>query len=444
MSFSQRSMMIALLCQTVVLRWQLSSAFPIRHTTRGPTLPLLSPLSQSRPFSTTSSSSSLTKLYESQPNKKLEVELDLATRSESDNFSYGGVFESKRGMLSRPYVSSIVKEMDPTTLASFLSQFQTKTTNNGTTTNPNHVDPLWEQVKLEAKQTLQNEPSAGPQLYTLLLSQPNLIHALTSIVSHEIETQLIPATSLQNLFHEMLQEEDVQSISLDVMKSAMRSSSMVDGTVLFAILFHMGLHALVCHRLSHRLWLAKRTGLAYYIQSTVSRRYSTDIHPAARFGSGIYLNAGSAGVVIGETAVVDHDVTILQGVTLGGTGKERGNRHPKVGRGAILQQSCSVLGNIKIGEGAIITAKSIVTKEVPPLSRVSGVPGKVKGFVGDLKSDSNGVNVDVEQNGGLYGRGIFEDTEGLNELEKTFMDAYMQFWKSGGGAGEEEEENGQS
>lgn len=432
--FQHRFVMTALLYPIVVLQWQLSSAFQILNINQvSSKLPLLSPLSSS----TTIPSS---KLYESQPNKKPNLELDLATRVESDNFSYGGLFESKRGMLSRPYVSSIVKDMDPTTLASFLSQFHT---NNTTTTNDttqssykNHrVDPLWEQVKLEARETLQNEPSAGPQLYTLILSQPNLIHALTSIVSHEIETQLIPATSLQNLFHEMLQEEDYQYISLDVMKSAMRSSSIDDGTALFAIMFHMGLHALVCHRLSHRLWLAKRTGLAYYIQSTVSRRYSTDIHPAAQFGCGIYLNAGSAGVVIGETAVVDHDVTILQGVTLGGTGKERGDRHPKVGRGAILQQSCSVLGNIKIGEGAIITAKSIVTKEVPPLSRVSGVPGKVKGFV----SGSSNLNLNAtesvesssEQSAGLYGRGIFENTEGLIELERSFMEAYLQFWKNG-------------
>jgi serine O-acetyltransferase len=155
----------------------------------------------------------------------------------------------------------------------------------------------------------------------------------------------------------------------------------------------------------------------------VSRKYSSDIHPAAKFGCGIYLNAGSAGVVIGETAVVDHDVTILQGVTLGGTGKERGDRHPKVARGAILQQSCSVLGNIFIGEGAIITAKSIVTKAVPPLARVSGVPGKVKSFVKE--------SVSLIQDGeSIYGDEIFESTEDMNELEVALMAAYLRFWES--------------
>jgi Serine acetyltransferase len=247
--------------------------------------------------------------------------------------------------------------------------------------NPEN-DPLWIQIKLEAKHTIEIEPSSGPQLFTNILSQPSLLGAITSIVSHEIATQLIPATSLQNLFLEMLHPvKDAKAISLDIMASAMRSPSSVDGTALHAILFNQGLHALVCHRLAHRLWEKKRTGLAYYIQSTVSRKFSTDIHPAARFGSGIFLNAGSAGVVIGETAIVDNDVTILQGVTLGGTGKERGDRHPKVKARAILQQSCSVLGNIEVGEGAIITAKSIVTKPVKPYTKVSGVPAKFESNV---------------------------------------------------------------
>lgn len=200
------------------------------------------------------------------------------------------------------------------------------------------------------------------------------------------------------------------------MASAMRSPSIVDGSALNAVLFNQGLHALVCHRLSHRLWQKDRTGLAYYIQSTVSRKYSTDIHPAAQFGSAIYLNAGSAGVVIGETAVIDNDVTILQGVTLGGTGKERGDRHPKVKKNAILQQSCSVLGNIEIGECAIVTAKSIVTKPVPAFTKVSGVPAKYAGNV--AKYDVAFDNQDDEDE-------IYDDTarqiEAILRKHSTFL-----------------------
>ena len=238
-------------------------------------------------------------------------------------------------------------------------------------------DPFWEQIKLEAENMLASEPQSGPQLYSLILSQPSLIEAVATIISNEIETELIPATSLRNLFLEQLTAKDRRAIKLDIMAAALRSPSV--GTAINAILFNRGLHALVCYRVGHRLWQAGRTGLAYYMQSTVSSRFSADIHPACTMGSGIYLNCGG-GVVIGETAVIGDDVSILQGVTLGGTGKEAGDRHPKVGDGVILSDGATVLGNIQVGDGAVVTAKSIVTKPVPPLARVAGVPAKVVGY----------------------------------------------------------------
>lgn len=238
-------------------------------------------------------------------------------------------------------------------------------------------DLLWDQIKVEAEASLTPEPEAGPQIYQAILSQPSLLHALTQVISNELSTPSMPSTSLRNLFFEMLTPEDDWKIHMDVIAVAMRSASV--GNAMMAVLFNTGLHALVCHRLSYRLWGKGRTGLSYYIQSTVSRKYSADIHPAAEIGAGIFLNVG-AGVVIGETAVVGDDVSILQGVTLGGTGKERGDRHPKVGNQVILQDGSTVLGNIQIGDGAVITAKSIVTKTVPPLARVSGIPAKVKSF----------------------------------------------------------------
>jgi serine O-acetyltransferase len=348
-----------------------------------------------------------------------DVERDLAFRVEG--------WEQGPAVLSQPYVSSLVHQMTPSELSNFRSSLEAAT-----------LDPLWEQVKLEAQHTLANEPSAGPMLYTLVLSQPSLLEALITICSNEIATEMISATTLQNLFRDVLTTPDTQqSIALDLMASAMRSPSSIDSTALTALLFHQGLHALVCHRLAHALWQEDRTGLAYYLQSTVSRVYSVDIHPAARFGSGIYLNAGSAGVVIGETAVIDHDVTILQGVTLGGTGKERGDRHPKVGRGVILQPSCSVLGNIQVEEGAIVTAKSIATKTVPAFARVSGVPAKVKSF-----RENSTSGVDTFYRGTTYD--IFEkgnecdisngsamctdDGSDLSELEVFLRNRYLTFW----------------
>jgi serine O-acetyltransferase len=251
------------------------------------------------------------------------------------------------------------------------------------------IDPFWEQIKLEAETALRLEPQAGPQLYQGILSQPTLMSAICTVVSHEIETELIPATTLKNLFMELLTPEDEYCIRQDLQAVASRSPSIEHA--MDAILFQNGFHALVCYRVGHRLWQANRTSLAYYMQSTVSRKYSADIHPACVMGSGIYIRVG-AGVVIGETAVVGDDVSILEGVTLGGTGKEAGDRHPKVGNGVIVQDGGTVLGNIPVGEGSVVTAKSIVTKPVPPLAIVSGVPAKIQSYR-DLHESSFDCNL---------------------------------------------------
>lgn len=240
-----------------------------------------------------------------------------------------------------------------------------------------HGDPLWEQVRLEALSSLGPEPEAGPQLYQNILSHKSLLDALVSVIANELETECFKAMELRSLFLEMMTPEDEELIASDVVAASSRSPSM--GTALTVVLFHSGLHALVCYRVGHRLWQADRKGLAYYLQSSVSRRYSADIHPACKLGRGIYLST-TAGVVIGETAVVGNDVSILQGVTLGGTGKERGDRHPKISHGVILSDGATVLGNIPVGAGAVITAKSIVTKPVPPLAIMSGVPAKIQDY----------------------------------------------------------------
>ena len=292
-----------------------------------------------------------------------ELDAQVADIDEND------AWEASLALESKPYVYSLIEsrpEWKP-----FLETLQ-----NGKESF-NLKDPLWEQVKLEATNALGVEPEAGPQLYQGILSQRSLLEALVTIAAHEIENELMPATLLKILFLEMLTPDDEISIHLDVMAAAMRSPCIENAMT--ATMFHRGLHALVCYRVGHRLWLDGRKCLAHYLQSTVSRTFSADIHPAACIGSGIFLNCGG-GVVIGETAVIGQDVSILQGVTLGGTGKEIGDRHPKVGNGVIIDDGAILLGNIKIGDGAVITAKSIVTKPVPPLARMSGIPAKVMSY----------------------------------------------------------------
>lgn len=290
-----------------------------------------------------------------------------ATETLLDNETYE-YWQSRLNLSSKPYVGTLF-EAEPewsSFLDSLLENKRNKTPS---------IDPLWEQIKLEAVEALGPEPEAGPQLYQSILSKQNLLDAVVTTVANEVATLLIPATALKNLFLNMLTKEDEIAIHLDIMAVANRS----EGNAMFATMFHKGLHAVVCYRVGHRLWLQGRTGLAYYMQSTVSRKYSADIHPAARIGAGIYLNAGG-GIVIGETAVVGQDVSILQGVTLGGTGTEEGDRHPKVGNGVILAEGSTVLGNIPVGDGAVVTPKSIVTKPVPPLARVSGIPARIMGY----------------------------------------------------------------
>mmetsp|Transcript_11493 Transcript_11493/g.22941 ORF Transcript_11493/g.22941 Transcript_11493/m.22941 type:complete len:451 (+) Transcript_11493:241-1593(+) len=338
--------------------------------------------------------------------------------------------ERKYRTPTHSYVSRIVREMSEEELETFLSEILQTTSSEKDQTEQKssdkyvyepyrHLrllrrrlpDPLWAQIKLEANHALANEPDAGPQLYQHILRQPSLMDALASIISHEIETELIPATAIQALVLDQLLLQDDRNVHLDVIASANRNPSS-DATALSVVLFHQGLHALVCYRVAHRLWQAGRTGMAYYMQSTVSSRYSADIHPAAEIGGGTYLNIGG-GIVIGETARVGDDVTILQGCTLGGTGKEAGDRHPKVESGVILHCGATILGNLRVGTGAVVAAKSIVTKEVPDLARVSGVPAKVKSYR-ELKEEG------FKDDAGQYG----EDENEECDLDCRFRKSY--------------------
>jgi serine O-acetyltransferase len=143
-------------------------------------------------------------------------------------------------------------------------------------------------------------------------------------------------------------------------------------------LYYKGFHALQAYRVAHWLWGHKRHGLAAHLQNRISEAFGVDVHPAARIGSGILIDHGTS-VVIGETAVVEDNVSLLHEVTLGGTGKESGDRHPKVRRGALIGAGAKILGNVEIGMGAKVAACSVVLKDVPPHTTVAGIPARVVG-----------------------------------------------------------------
>jgi serine O-acetyltransferase len=157
-------------------------------------------------------------------------------------------------------------------------------------------------------------------------------------------------------------------------------------------LHYKGFHALQAHRVAHWLWGKGRESLACYLQSRVSEVFAVDIHPAARMGKGILIDHGT-GVVIGETAVVGDDVSLLHEVTLGGTGKECGDRHPKVGNGVMIGAGAKILGNVRIGNGSKVAAGSVVLHEVPPHATVAGVPAKI---VGHPATDEPALQMDQQ------------------------------------------------
>ncbi|KAF8377707.1 hypothetical protein HHK36_031091 [Tetracentron sinense] len=233
------------------------------------------------------------------------------------------------------------------------------------------ADPIWDAVRAEAKSEAEKEPILSSFLYASVLSHDCLERALGFVLANRLQNPTLLATQLMDIFDNvMMHDRSIQrSIRLDVQAFRDRDPSCM--SYCWPLLYLKGYHSLQSYRVAHSLWNQGRTVLALALQSRISEVFGVDIHPAAKIGEEILLDHGT-GVVIGETAV---------GVTLGGTGKETGDRHPKVGQGALIGASAIILGNIKIGEGAMIAAGSLVLKDIPPHSMVAGIPAKVVGFV---------------------------------------------------------------
>jgi serine O-acetyltransferase len=208
-----------------------------------------------------------------------------------------------------------------------------------------------------------------------LLRQTSLADALGFRLANKLgDSDLSPAV-LRGLFAETFEHHPatLHAAMFDLLAVRERDPACPDYITPF--LFYKGFQALQTYRLTHAIWRQGRLHLANHLQSRSSAVFGVDIHPAARIGCGVLIDHGT-GVVIGETAVVEDDVSILQAVTLGGTGKEHGDRHPKVRRGVLLGAGAKVLGNIEIGEGAKVGAGSIVLQDVAPHTTVVGVPAR--------------------------------------------------------------------
>lgn len=240
------------------------------------------------------------------------------------------------------------------------------------------VDQVWSNIKREALKSAAQEPLLASFYHATLLKHESLASALSYILANKLASPVMPAMSIREIAEEAYAREPniIVAAAADA-HAVMQRDPAVDSYVI-PFLYFKGFHALQTYRISHFLWKNRREALALFLQSQVSVSLAVDIHPAATIGSGIMLDHAT-GIVIGETTVIENDVSILQSVTLGGTGKESGVRHPKIRQGVMLGAGAKILGNIEIGECSKIGAGSVVLHPVPPCSTAAGIPAKIIG-----------------------------------------------------------------
>lgn len=238
------------------------------------------------------------------------------------------------------------------------------------------ADMLWLRLRGEAEQALADAPMLSPLFVDSILNQPGLDHAVSHRISSRLKSDVVPAQLLIDTFARAFaaDPEIDQALRADI--AAVMDRDPACERVIEPLLYFKGFHALQTHRLAHFLWVGGEKDFALYLQSRSSEIFQTDIHPAARFGRGILLDHAT-GLVVGETTVVEDDVSLLQGVTLGGTGKETADRHPKIRKGTMIGAGAKILGNIEIGQYARIAAGSVVLRPVAPHATVAGIPAKV-------------------------------------------------------------------
>lgn len=260
-------------------------------------------------------------------------------------------------------------------------------------------DPVWAQIRRETKELSETEPALASFLHATILNHDSLEKALGFHLANKLANPAISALQIREIIEESIVKDTCLSkaVRADILAVYERDSACDSYAIPF--LYFKGFHALQAYRVAHCLWRNDRRSLALFFQSHISETFGVDIHPAAKIGKGILLDHAT-GIVIGETTVIEDDVSILQGVTLGGTGKEAGDRHPKVRKGSLISAGAKILGNIEIGAGSKVGAGSVVLDDVPAHSTVVGVPAKV---VGNPKSPfpaldmNHGIQCDCDE-----------------------------------------------
>lgn len=243
------------------------------------------------------------------------------------------------------------------------------------------LDPVWDRVREEAEEIVRREPELASFIYANVLHHDALEAAIAYRIADRLDHTALSGAMIRQAFQDALRDDrDIgNAFRADII--AVYDRDPATTRFIDPVLYFKGFHAIQVHRLAHWLWKNGRKDFALYLQSRSSAAFQTDIHPAARVGRAIFLDHAT-GLVVGETAVIDDDVSMLHGVTLGGTGKQHEDRHPKIRRGVMIGAGAKILGNIEIGHCARIAAGSVVLKPVPHNATVAGVPAKVVGEAG--------------------------------------------------------------
>lgn len=235
---------------------------------------------------------------------------------------------------------------------------------------------IWVRLRAAAEETARAEPHLASQMNAVILSHDDLGAALSFQIARKLGDDALEPMSVREICRDAFASDPtiIPAAEADLQAVAERDPAVK--SPLQPFLYFKGFQALQTHRVAHWLWNQGRHPLAFHFQSRVSELFQVDIHPAARLGAGLFLDHGT-GIVIGETAVVGDEVSMLHNVTLGGTGAERGDRHPKIGKGVLLGAGAKVLGNITVGDYAKVASGSVVLKPVPAGCTVAGVPARL-------------------------------------------------------------------
>ena len=243
------------------------------------------------------------------------------------------------------------------------------------------IDPIWNSVRQEATEAVERDPLLSAFLYSTILNHDSLEGSVIHRLSERLDHPDMGSDLIRQTYQAMVRAVPEWSATVRVDIQAYYDRDPACDRFMMPILYFKGFHAIQTHRLAHWLWNSGRKDFALYLQSRSSAIFQTDIHPASRIGKGIFIDHAT-GVVVGETAVVEDNVSMLHAVTLGGTGKAGGDRHPKIRHGVLIGAGAKILGNIEVGHCSKVAAGSVLLTSIPNNKTVAGVPARIVGEAG--------------------------------------------------------------